>query len=271
MSCNTCAPCSPTDQTCVTVYPVLSPCLCNDTPAIREEGPAGGAATISVGSTTTSSPGGDASVVNIGTSSAAILDFTIPQGATGPMPSFSDPVHITNTLEVDGLTTASGGISTTTVTTSGDVTVGGNFIPSTGITGVTDGSAASSGKVGELVSATTLNIALSTGVAGNITSISLPAGCWDVVADFQFTTGGSTTLSYVAGTVTPTSMGGTFLGQSFVIAYGGVVPALGEILESTPMLRVNISLPTTYYAVAQSGFGVSTNNASAILQARRVR
>ena len=44
-------------------------------------GPAG---TIVVGSTTTSAPGSDASVVNVGTLSNAVLDFTIPRGIQGP-------------------------------------------------------------------------------------------------------------------------------------------------------------------------------------------
>ena len=42
------------------------------------------AATIMVGTTTTSAPGENASVVNSGSSSAAVLDFTIPRGAQGP-------------------------------------------------------------------------------------------------------------------------------------------------------------------------------------------
>ena len=45
-------------------------------------GPAG--ATITVGVTTTTAPGTNASVVNTGTSSNAVLDFSIPAGATGP-------------------------------------------------------------------------------------------------------------------------------------------------------------------------------------------
>jgi hypothetical protein len=44
----------------------------------------GDAATIAVGETTTGLPGTDADVENVGTSSAAILDFTIPQGPVGP-------------------------------------------------------------------------------------------------------------------------------------------------------------------------------------------
>ncbi len=47
------------------------------------DGQDGQAATITVGSTTTGNPGTNASVVNSGTSSAAVFDFTIPRGDTG--------------------------------------------------------------------------------------------------------------------------------------------------------------------------------------------
>lgn len=46
-------------------------------------GPAGQAATVTVGSTATGDPGSDASVVNVGTSSAAVFNFTIPRGDVG--------------------------------------------------------------------------------------------------------------------------------------------------------------------------------------------
>ena len=46
-------------------------------------GSSGNAATISVGSTTTGSAGSSATVANSGSSSAAVLDFTIPRGNTG--------------------------------------------------------------------------------------------------------------------------------------------------------------------------------------------
>jgi hypothetical protein len=47
-------------------------------------GPTGAAATVSVGSIVTGAAGSSASVTNVGTGTAAILNFTIPQGATGP-------------------------------------------------------------------------------------------------------------------------------------------------------------------------------------------
>lgn len=46
-------------------------------------GPDGAAATINVGTTTTGAAGTDALVVNAGSSSSAILNFTIPRGNTG--------------------------------------------------------------------------------------------------------------------------------------------------------------------------------------------
>ena len=46
-------------------------------------GLAGAAATIAVGSVTTGAAGSSASVTNVGSSSAAVLNFTIPAGATG--------------------------------------------------------------------------------------------------------------------------------------------------------------------------------------------
>jgi hypothetical protein len=61
------------------------------TGATGPSGPSGTAATVSVGSTTTLPAGGTATVTNSGTSSAAVLEFSIPRGdqgdpgATGPM------------------------------------------------------------------------------------------------------------------------------------------------------------------------------------------
>ncbi len=47
-------------------------------------GPTGSAATVAIGAVTTGAPGSQATVTNTGTASAAVLNFTIPQGADGP-------------------------------------------------------------------------------------------------------------------------------------------------------------------------------------------
>ena len=48
-----------------------------------DTGPAGPAATVTVGTVTTGAPGTQAQVTNSGTTSAAVLNFTIPKGADG--------------------------------------------------------------------------------------------------------------------------------------------------------------------------------------------
>lgn len=48
-----------------------------------DTGPAGTAATVTVGTVTTGAPGTQAQVTNSGTTSAAVLNFTIPKGADG--------------------------------------------------------------------------------------------------------------------------------------------------------------------------------------------
>lgn len=57
--------------------------LKGNTGAAGQDGEDGQAATVTVGTTTTGAAGTSASVVNSGTSSAAILDFTIPKGDKG--------------------------------------------------------------------------------------------------------------------------------------------------------------------------------------------
>jgi hypothetical protein len=54
-----------------------------NTGATGSQGPAGNAATIAVGSTTTGAPGTNANVTNTGTSAAAVFAFTIPRGDVG--------------------------------------------------------------------------------------------------------------------------------------------------------------------------------------------
>jgi hypothetical protein len=51
--------------------------------ALGATGPAGAAATLSVGTVTTGPAGSQASVTNSGTANAVVLNFTIPQGAPG--------------------------------------------------------------------------------------------------------------------------------------------------------------------------------------------
>ena len=54
------------------------------------EGPAGKAATIRIGTTTTGEAGTEASVENSGTETEAVFDFEIPRGASGEVTGIED-------------------------------------------------------------------------------------------------------------------------------------------------------------------------------------
>ena len=77
-------------------------------------GAAGTAATIKIGTVTTGAAGTSAKVVNSGTTSAAVLDFTIPQGAKGDKGNTGTAA----TIEVGTVTTGAAG-SSASVTNSG--------------------------------------------------------------------------------------------------------------------------------------------------------
>ena len=70
-----------------------------------QDGADGAAATIAVGTVTTGQPGTSATVTNSGTSSAAVFDFTIPQGEKGETGSITT-VQTTGTSQTDVMSQA---------------------------------------------------------------------------------------------------------------------------------------------------------------------
>ena len=83
-------------------------------------GEAGTAATIAVGTTTTGEAGTSASVTNSGTAEAAVFDFVIPQGVTGPTGEIG-PTGPTGDIGPTGPTGAAAAAPTLTI---GTVTTG---------------------------------------------------------------------------------------------------------------------------------------------------
>ena len=69
-----------------------------ETGATGATGPQGNAATVTVGSTSTTAYGNPATVTNVGTENNAILNFVIPQGRTGETVTAMDNLAL-NTIE----------------------------------------------------------------------------------------------------------------------------------------------------------------------------
>lgn len=74
-----------------------------------EQGPQGEAATIAVGTVTTGAPGTSATVTNSGTSTDAVLNFTIPRGDKGEDGSGSGDM-LASTYDPNGTVASAGGI-----------------------------------------------------------------------------------------------------------------------------------------------------------------
>ena len=89
-----------------------------DTGATGSTGPQGSAATITVGSTTTTAYGNSAQVTNVGTSGAAVLNFVIPQGKPG------EATTKMGDLVLDAITTSAADFPSPQVDDTGKVAFG---------------------------------------------------------------------------------------------------------------------------------------------------
>lgn len=140
------------------------------------------------------------------------------------------------------------------------------------LVGVTSGSAATAGNVGEVISSTVGSgsaVSLTTATATNITSIMLTAGDWDVEGNINF--------ALVAATTTATE-GGVSLSSNTMPAdgtevYSGVLSTIVTDTDGLTLPRkvVNVSSTTTVYLVGEVTFSAGTAAGFGSITARRVR
>jgi hypothetical protein len=138
--------------------------------------------------------------------------------------------------------------------------------------GVSDGSAAPAGQVGEIVIGAAGGGALTTGTNANGGSLALTAGDWDVWARCSFTPSGSPNITAIELGVSLTSAtfngtgdcGGSVLLQ-LPFAVGGV-----QVICTAPC-RISLAAGATVFAVVLSNFSPGGVTANAFLSARRRR
>ena len=133
--------------------------------------------------------------------------------------------------------------------------------------GITNGSNAAAGQIGEYISASIGATAISSGVFTNLLSISLTAGDWEVSGGCAIT-GSATNIVNIAGGSSATSAtlgpGGSYFQQSGAANQSALV-------QSVPTFRYNVTTTTTIYLVVYAGFSTGTASAFGLLQARRMR
>jgi hypothetical protein len=211
----------------------------------------GVAGTVAVGTTTTGSAGSSASVVNVGTSSAAIFNFTIPRGDTGATGA-TGSTGSAATITLGTVTTGAAGSSViiTNSGTSGAATF--NFTIPRGDTGATGATGAQGvpgiNWLGTWSSATTY--AIRDGVAYNGSSyyaiaastnqVPPNATYWNVLAQRGTDGTGSGTVTSVAATV-----------PAFLSVAGSPITSSGTLA---------ISYSGTALPVANGGTGVTSSS-----------
>lgn len=143
------------------------------------------------------------------------------------------------------------------------------FSPSTGgIVGTTTNNNAGSGYVGEYISSTIAapGNSITNSTQTNLTSISLPAGDWDVEGCGGIL-GANTSLSLVIGSISTTSATqADFSLQAYISPPTGIGAGAGPV----PSQRLSLSSTTTVYLVLYAVF-TSTATMTGVLSARRVR
>jgi hypothetical protein len=144
------------------------------TGATGAAGPAGAAATVAVGTTTTGAAGSNAAVANTGTSSAAVFNFTVPQGATGATGAMG-ATGPAGAAGPTGSTGAAGPTGSTGPAGSTGATGPANSLAIGTVITLAAGSSATASITGAAPSQT-LNLGVPAGAAGNVTAASMTSG-----------------------------------------------------------------------------------------------
>lgn len=137
--------------------------------------------------------------------------------------------------------------------------------------GITDGSNAATGIVGEYQTHQNLSVPVTNGAGTNITSITLSAGDWDIGGSARFTPAASTSVTEETMSWSTSSGGIGSLGAAIVEQTTAYVPGSNYKVKTMPVIRLSINSTTTFYMNAYCTFTISTMDCSGYIWARRVR
>lgn len=180
-----------------------------------------------------------------------------------------------------GTTATSVGIGGGNVNAGGNLVAGGSLTTSqtAGIIGTNTNNNANAGSVGEYISSTIASgsaVTLTTATGANMTSVSLTAGDWDVSCDFHYNPGATTNITGGSSSISSTTATITSFGNGDGTVVTLVSPAVGAVIgqnfaQHVGPVRVSLSGTTTYFAVSNYNFTVSTLQVYGTLRARRIR
>lgn len=267
---------------------LATPSSANLKSAVTDETGSGGALVFATGPTLSAPV--ISTISNTGTLTLPTSTDTLVGKATTD--TFTNKTYDTagtgNSFSINGVAananTGTGSVVRATSPTLATPTIGAatatsvTFNPSTGgIVGTTTNNNASAGTVGELISSTVLvgsAVAITTGVAANVTSISLTAGDWDVSGVVATNPSGTATQSFIQAYTTTVSATAPTIPNNGGFTQLSVAHAAGfSCAQSAGMQRFSLSGTTTVYLGVFMGYGGggATMGAYGHIQARRVR
>jgi hypothetical protein len=137
--------------------------------------------------------------------------------------------------------------------------------------GTTTNDNAAAGDIGEFLSATVADIAMTTGTAVTIASVSLTAGDWDVDMDVHCLGASATGFTQMIASLSATD-NTLNTNTGFMTVLNMASYALNNERQTLLVRnRVNIASTTTYYAVGRCTFSGGTIAGRASIRARRAR
>lgn len=176
---------------------------------------------------------------------------------------------------VAGITTANSGVLVTSSAGVPSIDTTDFQVLSTGLQlkGNNTNTAPPAGFIGEQIRSFVNSgspVSMSTGIAANITSITLTAGIWDIsgIITYSAAAGTSVTQSYLSIGTTSATLDGANGDSLMQFTHNAIVNLQNSI--SLPAFRVTLSGSTTYYLVGQTTFTISTRTAWGRLSATRV-
>lgn len=231
-------------------------------------GPAGAAASVTVGSTTTGAAGSAASVTNTGTSSAAVLNFTVPQGATGSQGPAGNSASVTVGTTITGAAGTSASVTNAGTSTAAVLNftiptgpAGEQGLPGPqGVPGATGGISGPKqpGAVGSYVwvGGDTGAMPANGNNTACIAPFLVPAGTYSAITFRTGTSAGTNTVNYFAGIYDNTTTGngiGSRLCWGSTNVSGLGTSAAFDIVFDTPLV---VTSPRYLFLA----FGYSTIN-----------
>jgi len=165
------------------------------------------------------------------------------------------------------------------VADGGNVTIGtGNLIFGTsgkGITGTIAADDAATGNLGQVLTSTAgFTNAPTTNQLGDLTSLSITAGDWDIYVSLYFTGNGATWSKGSVGVSSTAGNDGTGLvsgDNRLDLVFANSSTAITDLPLYITAYRVNVSSTTTYYLKYLAVYTLGTPQAKGRITARRVR